>query len=71
MEKIGICTSNGKPIIGRIEHDEAVLKVNELVEWVKEHEKYVMPLEKAWQEAMEQTLELAKLRFKLASKNGP
>lgn len=42
MEKIGFCHNNGKPIIGRIEHDEAVLKVNEIVAWINEHEKIMM-----------------------------
>jgi len=60
MEKIGLCRNNGKPIIGRVEYEEAVLKVNEIVEWIKKHEKYVQPLEKAWKEAVEQTLEEAK-----------
>ena len=32
MEKIGICRCNGKPIIGRVEYEEAVLKANEIVE---------------------------------------
>lgn len=39
MRKIGICTGGGKPIIGRIEHDEAVEKVNEIIDWIKEHDK--------------------------------
>lgn len=39
MEKIAICTFDGKPIIGRIEHDEAVEKVNEIIEWIHAHEK--------------------------------
>jgi len=60
MEKIALCTMDGKPIIGQVEYEEAVLKVNEIVKWINEHEKYVQPLEKAWKEAIEQTLEQAK-----------
>lgn len=60
MEKIGLCRCDGKPIIGRVEYEEAVLKVNEIIEWINEHEKYVQPLEKAWKEAIEQTLKQAK-----------
>ncbi len=35
-------------------------KVNEIVDWINEHEKYVQPLEKAWKEAVEQVLKQAK-----------
>lgn len=60
MEKIGLCRCNGKPIITRVEYEEAVLKVNEIVKWINEHEKYVQPLEKAWKQAVEEALEQAK-----------
>lgn len=39
-------------------------KENEIVDWIKKHEKYVEPLEKAWQEAVEQTLKEAKAKGK-------
>jgi len=42
MEKIGICTMDGKPIIGRVEYEEAVLKVNEVVDWINDHGEYVI-----------------------------
>lgn len=39
-------------------------KENEIVDWINEHEKYVQPLEKAWRQAMGQTLEQAKEKEK-------
>lgn len=62
MEKIALCTMDGKPIIGRVEYEEAVLKVNEIIKWIKKHEKYVEPLEKAWKEAIEHTLKQVKVQ---------
>lgn len=38
--------------------------IDEIVNWISEHEKYVEPLEKAWQEAVEQTLKEAKAKKK-------
>lgn len=32
---------------------------NEIMDWIKEHEKYVRPLEKAWQGSIKQILEQA------------
>jgi len=44
--------------------DELISKLidnqNHIMDWIKEHEKYVEPLEKAWKEAIEQTLKAAK-----------
>ena len=39
-------------------------KENEIVDWITEHEKYVQPLEKAWKQAVEQTLKEAKAEKK-------
>lgn len=39
MDTIRFARINGKPIIGRVEYEEAVLKVNELVRWANEKDK--------------------------------
>jgi len=54
MEKIKIKVGQ------RIDSTMLLDKVNEIVDWINEHEKYVQPLEKAWKEAVEQVLKQAK-----------
>lgn len=39
MDPVYFAKMDGKPIIGDVEKEEAVLKVNELIAWTKKHEK--------------------------------
>jgi len=56
MEKIG-CDLCGEPFT---DIESIQNKLNEIVEWINEHEKYVQPLEKAWKQAVEEVLKQAK-----------
>ena len=37
-----------------------IQEMNKIIDWINQHEKYVQPLEKAWEQAVEQVLEQAK-----------
>lgn len=39
-----------------------IQETNKIIDWIKKHEKHTVPLERAWQEAVEQTLKKAKER---------
>lgn len=54
MEKIKVKVGQ------RIDSTMLLDKQNKIIDWIKKHEKYVQPLEKAWKEAVEQMIEQAK-----------
>lgn len=47
MEKIYYTKADGKPYVGYLEQQEMLLKINEIVDWIKKHE-IVVVKDKDW-----------------------